>query len=362
MTGPSRILALVCCVLLAGRELRAQSVLDRTPNMAGSWVGPAGVLHFNFLHRFSVSPSPERKVTSTPTFLLAAGLPAHVMLGAHYATNSELSPRYPNEWELFGRFAPLQQYSGAPVDASVQVGYNLSAKGLDGEAAVARREGPVRVLAALRLLADPGTDGGADVALASGAVLRLTQHIGVSADVATLTKRAAGEKVAWGVGLNLAIPRTPHTISLQATNVNNATLQSSSRGTGRTRYGFEFTIPLTLSRYFGGGGPTPQARPEAPGPTAEPQRTEPATPGRGTVKAAMEDFVFLPARLEISAGTTIVWTNRGQVTHTVTAEDGSFDSGNIDPGKQRGLTFTRAGTFPFHCTPHPFMRGVIVVR
>ena len=56
-----------------------------------------------------------------------------------------------------------------------------------------------------------------------------------------------------GSGLNLAIPRTPHTISLHATNVNNVTLQSSSRGTDETRYGFEFTIPITLSRYFGSG-------------------------------------------------------------------------------------------------------------
>jgi plastocyanin len=362
MPGPGRSLVIALCLLLGGRGALAQSVLDRPPNMAGSWIGPAGALHFNFLHRFFVSPAPERKVSNTPTFLLAAGLPYRILLGAHYATNSELAPRYPNEWELFGRVAPLQQYSGAPVDASVQVGYNLSAKGLDGEAAIARRQGRIRVLAALRLLADPGADGGTDVAVATGAVLRLTQHVGVSADVATLTKRSAGEKVAWGVGLNLAIPRTPHSISLQATNVNNVTLQSASRGTSQTRYGFEFTIPITLSRYFGGGTPTPKARPE-PAPNAgpaQPAATPPA--GRDTVRAAVEDFAFVPARIEVSAGTTIVWTNRGQVTHTVTADDGSFESGNIDPGKQRGLTFARAGTFPFHCTPHPFMKGVIVVR
>jgi plastocyanin len=76
----------------------------------------------------------------------------------------------------------------------------------------------------------------------------------------------------------------------------------------------------------------------------------------------VQDFIFRPGRLEIAAGTTIVWTNDGQVMHTVFAEDGSFDSGPIEPGERRGVTFARTGSFPFHCTPHPFMTGVIVVR
>jgi plastocyanin len=349
------------CLLAAGRGAGAQTVLNRTPNLSGGWVGSPGVLHFNFLHRFSISSAPARKVTSTPTFLLAAGLPGRTLFGVHYATNSELSPRYPNEWEFFGRVAPFSQALGAPIDASAQAGYNLAARGFDGEAAVARRQGPVRVLAALRVLADPGPSGGADVALASGAVIRLTRYLAVSADLATLTHRATGEKVAWGAGLNLAIPRTPHSLSLQATNVNNATLQSSSRGTGKTRYGFEFTIPLTLSRYFGAGAPQP--RPAAASPRgAEEPRPDTTAGGRRTVTAAVEDFLFRPGRLEIAAGTTIVWTNDGQVVHTVSAEDGSFDSGPIEPGQRRSITFSRAGTFPFHCTPHPFMRGLIVVR
>jgi plastocyanin len=361
MLSRGRALVAALCGIATWRGADAQTVLDRTPNLAGAWVGASGVLHFNFLHRFSISSAPERKVTSAPTFLLAAGLPARTLLGVHYATNSELSPRYPNEWEFFGRVGPLDQARGAPIDASAQVGYNLAAEGLDGEVAAARREGPVRVLAALRVLADPGPAGGTDVALASGVVVRLTRYLAVSADAATLTKRAPGEKVAWGAGLNLAIPRTPHTLSLHATNVNNATLQSSSRGTTETRYGFEFTIPVTLSRYF--GGRTPQPQPAAPTPQGAEQPSPDTTAGgRHTVTAAVEDFLFRPGRFDIAAGTTIVWTNDGQVVHTVSAEDGSFDSGPIEPGERRSITFSRAGTFPFHCTPHPFMRGVIVVR
>ena len=43
------------------------------------------------------------------------------------------------------------------------------------------------------------------------------------------------------------------------------------------------------------------------------------------------------------------------------AEDGSFESGAIESGQQRALLFSKPGTFPFHCTPHPFMKGVVVV-
>lgn len=351
MLNIRRSLAVAACVLVGGRGAEAQTVLDRTPNLAGAWVGPSGVLHFNFLHRFSISSAPERKVSNAPTFLLAAGLPHRTLLGVHYATNSELSPRYPNEWELFGRFAPLDQESGGPIDAALQAGYNLAAEGLDAEASVARRQGRIRALAALRVMAEPGDASGADVAVAAGAVLHLTRWLGLSADVATLTDRGPGEKVAWGAGINLAIPHTPHTLSLHATNTNNATLQSASRGTGTTRYGFEFTIPVTLSRYFGGGRKS-----------AEAPRARPLEVRGDSAAATIQDFTFQPGRLEIAAGTTIVWTNAGQIAHTVSAEDGSFDSGLIEPGQRGSLTFSRPGTYPFHCTPHPFMRGVIVVR
>jgi plastocyanin len=338
----------VGCFLLLGPEASAQTVMDRTPNLDGAWVGPSGTLHFNFLHRFTASSEPERKVTSTPTFLIAAGLPYHTLIGAHYATNSELSPRYPNEWAFFGRFAALDQESGAPIDLSAQVGYNLAAKGPDGELSVARRQGPVRILVAGRLLGGTAGDSGTDVAVGSGLVVRLTSHVSLSGDATTLVERGPGEKVAWGAGINLAIPRTPHSLSLHATNVNNVTLQSASRGTTTTRYGFEFTIPLTLSRYFGGG------------PTAAP-RADTLSTGGTKVSAGIIDFSFQPARLTVRPGTTVAWSNRGQVIHTVTAEDGSFDSGEIDSGQTGSITFSRPGTYRYHCTPHPFMKGEIVV-
>ena len=76
----------------------------------------------------------------------------------------------------------------------------------------------------------------------------------------------------------------------------------------------------------------------------------------------MKGVAFVPSRSEVAAGTTITWTNNDPVTHTVTADDGSWDSGPIEPGKTWSRTFTEAGEVAVHCTPHPFMKAVIVVR
>jgi plastocyanin len=64
----------------------------------------------------------------------------------------------------------------------------------------------------------------------------------------------------------------------------------------------------------------------------------------------------------VTAGTTVEWTNRDQVEHTITASDGSWDSGLIAPGGTWRHTFDTPGTYAVHCTPHPFMKGEIVVR
>jgi plastocyanin len=58
----------------------------------------------------------------------------------------------------------------------------------------------------------------------------------------------------------------------------------------------------------------------------------------------------------------VEWKNDDPLAHTVTADDGSWDSGLIQPGATWRRTFDRPGTYPFHCTPHPFMKGVVVVR
>ena len=76
----------------------------------------------------------------------------------------------------------------------------------------------------------------------------------------------------------------------------------------------------------------------------------------------MRSLAFVPNRLGVSAGATVEWTNRDEVVHTITADDGSWDSGPIQPGATWRRTFDRAGEFAFHCTPHPFMVGRVVVQ
>ena len=370
-----KILRAACATLAASCVIagsaRAQSLLDRPPNLNGGWVGTSGQLYFNFLHRFDASDAPQRKVTNVPTFTVAAGLPLRTLVGFHYATNSALAPDFPNEWEFFLRHALLQQDRGAPLDLGAQVGYNLAAEGVDGEVSVARRQGPLRLVAVGRVLSDPLEAGERRFAVGGGATVRVSRYFALAGDVATLTDRLEGEEMAWSAGVHLAIPHTPHTLSLHASNTNAYTLQGLSRGEDVVRYGFEFTIPLTLQRWFGrsAGAAAPAAAGEHAAPpapaaaTPSGARQEGGTEPTGVVaKAGMRNLAFTPARIEIAAGTTVEWTNNDPLAHTVTAADRSFDSGLIQSGQTWRYTFTRPGTYDFTCTPHPFMKGTVVVR
>jgi plastocyanin len=73
------------------------------------------------------------------------------------------------------------------------------------------------------------------------------------------------------------------------------------------------------------------------------------------------DFAFQPAMLQIATGTTVTWTNTGNAPHTATADDGSFDSGQLSNGQTFSQTFNTAGTFTYHCDVHPFMTAMITV-
>lgn len=73
------------------------------------------------------------------------------------------------------------------------------------------------------------------------------------------------------------------------------------------------------------------------------------------------DYGFRPATLEVQAGTEVTWHNNDVLIHTVTADDGSFNSGALRPGASFTHTFEEPGTYEYFCAIHPAMTGTIVV-
>ena len=73
-------------------------------------------------------------------------------------------------------------------------------------------------------------------------------------------------------------------------------------------------------------------------------------------------FAYSPASLTIVVGDTVTWTNSDTEAHTTTADDASWDSGSIANGASGTVTFSTAGTFPYHCPIHPARTGTITVQ
>ncbi|HEX6713767.1 MAG TPA: hypothetical protein VF066_10290 [Thermoleophilaceae bacterium] len=88
----------------------------------------------------------------------------------------------------------------------------------------------------------------------------------------------------------------------------------------------------------------------------------PAGTSAATQSVSIQFQDFGPSRLDVLPGERVEWDNVSERTHTVTADDGSFDSGDVDPGVHFGVDFASAGTFPYHCTKHAGMVGEIDVR
>lgn len=119
--------------------------------------------------------------------------------------------------------------------------------------------------------------------------------------------------------------------------------------------------------------PTPTATPTAaasptatpaltPSPTAVSTPTATPTEAAKTAQVALRNSVFVPVQLTVDRGTTVTWTNRDSITHTVTSDSPLFDSGNMAPGATFSYTFNSAGTFAYHCLIHATMKGSVVVR
>lgn len=74
-------------------------------------------------------------------------------------------------------------------------------------------------------------------------------------------------------------------------------------------------------------------------------------------------FTYIPAQIHVRAGQSVAWVNCEEdgTPHTATANDASFDSGLLNPNGAYVRSFPSAGTVPYHCGLHPFMKATVVV-
>jgi plastocyanin len=94
-----------------------------------------------------------------------------------------------------------------------------------------------------------------------------------------------------------------------------------------------------------------------PGPTSE----QGAEKLERAVKVEIANFAYNPDPVRVQTGGKVIWQNMDSVTHTATADDGSFDTGPLEEGKLKSETFKQAGTYAYHCEIHPYMHGTVEV-
>ncbi len=366
----------VLLTLAPAAPASAQPLTDRTPNLEGTWITAPHDLFFQFSHRFQIAGTDadisdlfgDGKVVNYPTIAFSYGLFSGAMLGVRYSSNSLIAGQA-NEWQPYLKYAPLRAGEGGGPSLSLLGAWNAANESFDGELAAQFDRGPISVIGGVRGFSNPfdrpAEEEEAEFAVAGGALLRLNRYVTVSGDYANMVTQSDAQ-IGWSAGVSLQIPYTPHTFALFATNVTSGTLEGASVGVdGTTFWGFEFTVRLSGHRWgeifkpsrggeqggaVGGGAP-------AGAPVAAPAEGAP----RNVVEVEISNMRFQTATLTVPVGTTIRWVNRDPVAHTSTSDDGLWESPLFGPGESFELRFDEAGTYPYHCAPHPFMKATVVV-
>lgn len=100
-----------------------------------------------------------------------------------------------------------------------------------------------------------------------------------------------------------------------------------------------------------------------------PTQQQSQTSSTGSVQATnaknavtIQNFSFSPATLTVKVGDSVTWTNQDSVGHSATADDNSFDTGVLPQGQSKSITFSKPGTYTYHCSVHPNMKATIVVQ
>ena len=96
--------------------------------------------------------------------------------------------------------------------------------------------------------------------------------------------------------------------------------------------------------------------------TASAPQSGATPPQAASAEVKVDNFSFGPATLTVAVGTTVTWTNRDDIPHTVVSTDKVFKSKVLDTDEKFSFTFAKAGTYPYFCSIHPKMTGSVVVQ
>ncbi len=97
----------------------------------------------------------------------------------------------------------------------------------------------------------------------------------------------------------------------------------------------------------------------SPSATSSPSAKASANLGGSTIRLA--NFAFSPKTITVKLGEPVKWTNNDVVIHTVTSDQGIWNSGDLPPGGSFTFTFEQPGTYAYHCSYHPYMQAVVIV-
>ena len=347
-----RVLALGL-LTAAPASLTAQRLIDYTPNTRPAWTmdrwQPAMVLS----HRFELVEGGDELI-SIPTLTFGTAIGKRIALGLDYTSNSEVSEQSLGGNEVQWWAALRWPYNDRRALSGL-LAYNTAANSVDGALTARTRSGFLSLVGEARAFSDAFGTGAGGFAAAAGAVVHLSEYLALSGDVGrAFTPDTMG--TVWTGAIGFAFPGTRHHFSFHATNGGAVTLQGTSRekayGPEPVRYGFAFVAPLGTasqwSRIFRRGAAPSEPQPEA----AE----------GASVRINIKDLAFSPATVRIKVGQAVEWVNGDPLAHTATADDKSWGSGFINQGGRYARRFTAVGSFPYHCEPHPQMRGTIIVE
>jgi plastocyanin len=347
-----RIYLAALMLLLPAQPASAQSVLERSPNIAGTWTLAPGNAAFAFAHRFEVLSGGDELI-NFPTLTLAVGLPAGLTAGLDYTSNSEIvRERMSGNETAYWLKRSVSLGNGSAVAGLL--GYSTAARSVDGVLSARTSWSRISAFGELRGFSDLFGTGDGGAATAVGALIRLTPYLGMTGDVGRVVS-ADSFAATWSAGVAVAIPGTPHSFSLHATNAGALTPQGFARkkviGPQAVRYGFVFTVPLGTGSQW--------ARIVAPGRETPPS---PSVTDSIAVRIDLRQIAFAPREVRIRAGQSVEWLNGDPVVHTVTGRDGRWGSELLHEGQRFVQRFPIPGRYPYYCLPHPMMTGVVIVE